>query len=450
MRCDLVTNLLDYSFAMERPNFVVKRTVGGVLALLACMILTACGGAAATPTATAVVSAAPLTFKSSPLTTHPDGLDLVFQGGGAKGLAHIGAIRELEQQGRPYRRVVGTSAGSIVTVLLAAGFSADSMQTAITKRTPAGHIIMGSFLVPSESSEFDEELLQNSITYLALQDVIPEFVPETAAEQIESGALERVLESVYYREIFALVETGGFYSGAAFVEWLRETPNRDGRSLGDATLAEFHATTGVDMTIVATDATENVMLALNHRTAPNLPVVWAVRMSSSIPIVFREVEWRPEWGPYLGRNISGHFVVDGGMATNLPLELVLLEEPTIENAMVIEPAPDRVSGVVLDHERFVPGLEATPTPSTPADIDKQENQRIVNRWIEIRNRIVNLVDTLLNAHDHLVAKSYPDQVWYLPVSGVETLEYDMSDAKIDRLLDAAEAAMQTCLENLDE
>ena len=28
------------------------------------------------------------------------GVDLVFEGGGAKGLAHVGAIREMENQGR--------------------------------------------------------------------------------------------------------------------------------------------------------------------------------------------------------------------------------------------------------------------------------------------------------------------------------------------------------------
>jgi len=36
---------------------------------------------------------------------------------------------------------------------------------------------------------------------------------------------------------------------------------------------------------VASDTTESQLLVLNHLTAPGCPVVWAVRMSMSIPLV---------------------------------------------------------------------------------------------------------------------------------------------------------------------
>jgi len=51
--------------------------------------------------------------------------DLVFEGGGAKGLAFVGALQALERQGHTARRVIGTSAGSITALLVAAGYSAD-------------------------------------------------------------------------------------------------------------------------------------------------------------------------------------------------------------------------------------------------------------------------------------------------------------------------------------
>ena len=387
---------------------------------------------------------------SSPLTSSDDGLDLVFQGGGSKGLAHIGAIREFERQQRPYRRLVGASAGSIVAVLLAAGYSADEIEAAITERLPDGNIITGSFLVPPEKREFDADQLRNSITYRTLQDIIPEFVPEMVAEQIDLEVLMRMLDETYYREIFALVETGGVYSGDRYVAWLEEQLNKDGRSLGSATLAQFHEETGADLTIAATDADDRVMLMLNHRTAPDLPVVWAIRMSSSIPFVFQEVEWQPEWGAYQGNDISGHLVIDGGATTNLPLELVLSQEPEILAAMALEPAPEQVIGLVLDHDRPIPGLESTPVPSVTPDVDTLENEQIANRWLEIKARNINLVDTLLNAHDHLVANTYPEHVCYLPVGGVETLEYDMSDEKIELLLAAAQAETEVCLAKMGD
>lgn len=52
-----------------------------------------------------------------PPLQHPIRLALVLGGGGAKGLAHVGAIEELEQAGIPIDLVVGCSAGSIVGAL---------------------------------------------------------------------------------------------------------------------------------------------------------------------------------------------------------------------------------------------------------------------------------------------------------------------------------------------
>ena len=82
----------------------------------------------------------------SALQYSEDGLDIVFSGGGAKSIAQIGALKELEEQGIAYRRVVGTSSGSIMALMVAAGYSADEMAEAITERTPDGQIILASFM----------------------------------------------------------------------------------------------------------------------------------------------------------------------------------------------------------------------------------------------------------------------------------------------------------------
>ena len=46
---------------------------------------------------------------------------LVLSGGGAKGMAHIGALKVIEQAGIPIDYVVGTSMGSIIGGLYAIG-----------------------------------------------------------------------------------------------------------------------------------------------------------------------------------------------------------------------------------------------------------------------------------------------------------------------------------------
>jgi len=53
---------------------------------------------------------------------------VVLSGGGAKGLAHIGVIKALEENNIPIDYIAGTSMGAIVAGLYAAGFSTDDME----------------------------------------------------------------------------------------------------------------------------------------------------------------------------------------------------------------------------------------------------------------------------------------------------------------------------------
>lgn len=57
---------------------------------------------------------------------------LVLSGGGAKGIAHIGAIRALEEHNIPIDYIAGTSMGAIVGGLYAIGYSPDEMEALIT------------------------------------------------------------------------------------------------------------------------------------------------------------------------------------------------------------------------------------------------------------------------------------------------------------------------------
>jgi NTE family protein len=55
-------------------------------------------------------------------------IGLVLGGGGARGLAHIGVIRALEEESIPIDIVVGTSIGALVGALYATGVGADEME----------------------------------------------------------------------------------------------------------------------------------------------------------------------------------------------------------------------------------------------------------------------------------------------------------------------------------
>ena len=70
-----------------------------------------------------------LSFYLLPFSGYSQKVGLVLSGGGAKGLAHIGVIRALEENNIPIDYITGTSMGAIIGGLYAAGYSPDEMET---------------------------------------------------------------------------------------------------------------------------------------------------------------------------------------------------------------------------------------------------------------------------------------------------------------------------------
>ena len=69
-----------------------------------------------------------LLFLTCTITLHAQKVGLVFSGGGAKGLAHIGVLKALEEHDIPVDYIVGTSMGGIVGGMYAAGYSPEEIE----------------------------------------------------------------------------------------------------------------------------------------------------------------------------------------------------------------------------------------------------------------------------------------------------------------------------------
>ncbi len=69
-----------------------------------------------------------------PLIAFPQKVGLVLSGGGAKGLAHIGILKALEENNIPVDYIVGTSMGAIVGGLYAAGYSPSEIEKIATSK----------------------------------------------------------------------------------------------------------------------------------------------------------------------------------------------------------------------------------------------------------------------------------------------------------------------------
>lgn len=195
-------------------------------------------------------------------------IGLVLSGGGARGAAHVGVLEVLEELRIPVDRIVGTSMGSIVGGLYACGMSPEEIRSALVD-TDWFTIFQDQ---PDRSQRYfrrkedDAELL---VRYkLHFDRGAPRLPLGVFQGQRLSNRLERLVESKAASHDF------------------------------DRLPIPFRA--------VATDLTlgEPVALASGR-------LARAIRASMSIPGVFRPVE------------INGRYYVDGGVAANLPVGMML-------------------------------------------------------------------------------------------------------------------------------
>jgi predicted acylesterase/phospholipase RssA len=366
-----------------------------------------------------------------------DTYDLVFEGGGAKGSVFVGALEEFFAAGLKARRLIGTSAGAITATLLAAGYTPEEMLAAVNEKLDDGKPRFSSFMDPPERTDFSEEEIAGSVTMEVFRRIpIPDIF------HLDERLLHTFMDDRQYRQLFSFVECGGLFAGMKFLEWLREKLAAKGVAPG-ATLAQMFEQKQVDLSLVATDTTDVEMLVLNHRTAPDVPVEWAVRMSMSIPFVWREVVWRADWGTYRNRGKlnaeggKGNIIVDGGVLSNFPIRLVADDAADDEFVADVMGRDTNAAaagnlGLLIDENLAVAGQPSGKPPSVLSDL-------------RTARRVGRLVDTMMQAQDDAVIRDHESEVCRLPAKGYGTTEFDMPQPRLDALVEAGRQAMKTYL-----
>lgn len=193
--------------------------------------------------------------------------DGVFEGGGVKGIALVGAVSRLEEEGVKFQRVAGTSAGAITAALYAAGYSAAEMKEAVW------------------SKDFNE-----------FADIRP-FTSGKWYDGLWKKAL--LLAQV------AIPQLGyGIYPTNAVYEWIKQLLDKKGvRKFSDCPTY---------LRIFASDVTNQQLLTFDPTKTPEVEVAQAVRMSMAIPIFFKAHNWDTVQGRAQ--------VVDGGLLKNYPID----------------------------------------------------------------------------------------------------------------------------------
>jgi NTE family protein len=206
--------------------------------------------------------------------------DAVFEGGGVKGIALVGAVAEMQQAGYEFENLAGTSAGAIVASLLAAGY------------------------LGSEIKEILGTLNYNNFKDEGLLDKL--------------GILGKGL---------SLGFEYGIYEGEFFENWLDGLLREKKKTVfGDVIMPGFKE--GKDpekykykLQVVAADITDRRLLVLPRDLKSlgydpdQFSISRAVRMSMSIPLFFEPVKLRDG-------SARPHYIVDGGVLSNYPIWLL--------------------------------------------------------------------------------------------------------------------------------
>lgn len=197
--------------------------------------------------------------------------NLIFEGGGVKGLAYAGALKVLEKEGvlKKIKRAGGSSAGGITASLLAIKLNPKKIQQIM------------------DETDFNR------------------FMDD------DWGVV---------RDTHRLLNEFGWHKGEAFKKWFRKILRNQGFR-DDITFAELKKSKkSRDLYMTGTNINYMDTKIFSHEHTPDVPIVDALRITMSFPFFFKAVIHKDDVGGEL--DPPGRFVfMDGGLLRNYPINL---------------------------------------------------------------------------------------------------------------------------------
>ena len=202
--------------------------------------------------------------------------NLVFKGGGVRGIAYLGVLDVLDEINLipNIRRAAGSSAGAIAALLLSFRLSAQETKD-----------------------------LFLTLDFRKMPEVIP---------GEESLPFWRLAQEFGMRRFF---QNYGYHSSGYFYDWAQTVIAGQCDGNRRASFREFRERGFRDLYIVASNVSRHRAEVFSHETTPDVAVADAVRMSVSIPIFFEALRFD---GQSFGQ---GDYYLDGGIYNNYPMNI---------------------------------------------------------------------------------------------------------------------------------
>ena len=329
--------------------------------------------------------------------------NLVFEGGGVKGIAYVGAMEVLDREGilNNIERVAGTSAGAMVAVLVGLKYSAEEVKDVLW------HLDFNNFM---DKSGF--------------------FLANTTR----------------------LLKEYGWYKGDFFRKTMADLIKRKTGN-GEITFGELAQTKKYrEIYLVGANLSTGLSEVFSHKTTPQMKVADAARISMSIPLFFASVK---------GGKKKEHIYVDGGLLENYPIK-TFDQVNYIANANSIRRTEyyDTINtkcmqkGIakteyVYNKETLGFRLDSSDEISMYLGQGSAEVKEIKNFLGYTKALVTTLIDFQNNVHLH---SDDWQRTIYIDTLGVGSVDFAISDEKKTDLLNSGKQYTESYLEwyNNDE
>ena len=226
----------------------------------------------------------------------------IFEGGGAKGLAHVGVLKAAELRGLKFLGVAGASAGAIIAALVAAGFKADELfDPGPSSPSASPRVFAGTNWVDILGAGTWQE-------FKRLKAQAGKVLPAKGSPSLGTAWRGWRFKRKWGARLEAADKQRGFFSTAGFEVWFNGVLQAKlGIPSGAVTFDQlFKAANTIPLKLVSVDIEAQKLVTFSHSTSPDMAVAKAVAASISIPFFF---------APTM---VDGRAMVDGGLMSNFP------------------------------------------------------------------------------------------------------------------------------------
>jgi len=256
-------------------------------------------------------------------------INMVLSGGGIKGIAFSGAYDVAEQRGYRCSNVAGVSAGAIAGSFISAGCNSYNLKRIISDFDCSKMYIANPKMNLPVIMDFKEFCKQYRLS--------EEYSIESFLYNNDRGYLrikygsrcdkEEVLSRTLMHNIIKYSKNGCIFDGDYLEEWLYKNLS----NLGIRTFKDLRGgipdntnPKGYKARFLAVDATRKKAISLPDDLSfyginpDNFEVAKAVRMSASVPFIFKPIEFKKRQG----KIVKTYTIVDGGVLDNFPVWMI--------------------------------------------------------------------------------------------------------------------------------